>query len=40
MSDSVIEFDLDVEDGKVFFKSFFCSLGHALKVFVSGADHI
>jgi hypothetical protein len=40
MPDSVIEFDLDVEDGKLFFKRFIYALGHALNVFVPVVDHI
>jgi hypothetical protein len=36
MSDSIIEFDLDVEDGKVFFKRFFCTFGTCLEGFRIG----
>jgi hypothetical protein len=36
MSDSIVEFDLDVQDGKVFFKRFFCALGPCLKGFRAG----
>jgi hypothetical protein len=36
MPDSVIEIDLDVEDGKVFFKRFFCALGPWLEGFHAG----
>jgi hypothetical protein len=34
--DSIVEFDLDVEDGKVFFKKFFCALGPCLEGFRAG----
>jgi hypothetical protein len=36
MSDSIVEFDLDVQDRKVFFKRFFCALGPCLKGFRAG----
>jgi hypothetical protein len=35
MLDSVIEFDLDVKGGKLFFKMFFCALGSCLEGFHS-----
>jgi hypothetical protein len=36
MSDSVIEIDLDDQDGKLFFKRFFCALGPCLEGFHAG----
>jgi hypothetical protein len=34
--DSIVEFNLDVEDGKVFFKKFFCALGPCVEGFCVG----
>jgi hypothetical protein len=36
MSDSVIEIDLHVEEGKLFFKRFFCAFGSCLEGFREG----
>jgi hypothetical protein len=36
MLDSLIEIDLDVEDGKLLFKRFFCALGPCLEGFCAG----
>jgi hypothetical protein len=36
MLDSVIQIDLDIEDGKLLFKRFFCSLGPCLEGFRAG----
>jgi hypothetical protein len=36
MSDSVIEIDLDDQDGKLFFKRFFCALSPCLQGFHAG----
>jgi hypothetical protein len=36
MPDLVIEIDLDIEDGKLFFKKFFCAFGPCLQGFRDG----
>jgi hypothetical protein len=38
MPNSVIEIDIDEEDEKLYFKRFFCTLGHVLRVFERDAD--
>jgi hypothetical protein len=40
MSNSVIEIDIDEDDEKLYFKRFFCTLDHVLRVFERDVDRV